>query len=101
MRADPHCGATGMADSDIAALPLAYRWRHATLIPIAHVQAVALDELVGIERQKAALLQNVQQFVQGRPANHVLLTGSRGTGKSSLVKALLTRCGWSRCIHTI
>ncbi len=70
---------------------LAYRWRHSTLVPIQHVQAVALDDLLGIERQKAALVQNVRQFVQGRPSNHVLLTGSRGTGKSSLVKALLTR----------
>jgi uncharacterized protein len=71
----------------------AYRWRHATLAPISHVQDVELDDLLGIDRQKAALVQNVQQFVQGRPANHVLLTGSRGTGKSSLVKALLTRFG--------
>lgn len=70
---------------------LAYRWRHSTLVPITPVQSVALDDLLGIERQKAALVQNVQQFVAGRPANHVLLTGSRGTGKSSLVKALLTR----------
>ncbi|MES2884293.1 MAG: ATP-binding protein [Pseudomonadota bacterium] len=70
---------------------LAYRWRHSTLLPITHVQAVRLDDLLGIERQKAALVQNVQQFVHGRPSNHVLLTGSRGTGKSSLVKALLTR----------
>lgn len=70
---------------------LAYRWRHSTLVPIDHVQSVALDDLLGIERQKAALVQNVQQFVTGKPANHVLLTGSRGTGKSSLVKGLLTR----------
>jgi len=70
---------------------LAYRWRHSTLAAISHVHRVELDALLGIDRQKAALVQNVQQFVQGRPANHVLLTGSRGTGKSSLVKALLTR----------
>lgn len=79
------------AASEEAPATLAYRWRHSTLVPISHVQAVELDDLLGIERQKAALVQNVQQFVQGRPANHVLLTGSRGTGKSSLVKALLTR----------
>lgn len=77
--------------NDTVTSPLAYRWRHSTLAAIAHVQAVALDDLIGIERQKAALVQNVQQFVAGKPANHVLLTGSRGTGKSSLVKALLTR----------
>mgnify|MGYP001617799692 CR=1 FL=1 len=80
-----------MTDLDNAPPTLAYRWRHSTLVPIMHVQAVSLDDLLGIERQKAALVQNVQQFVQGRPSNHVLLTGSRGTGKSSLVKALLTR----------
>ncbi len=80
-----------MTNPDIALPTLAYRWRHSTLVPISHLQPVALDDLIGIERQKAALVQNVQQFVQGRPSNHVLLTGSRGTGKSSLVKALLTR----------
>jgi len=70
---------------------LAYRWRNAALVPIPEVQPVALEALIGIDRQKAALVQNVAQFVAGAPANHVLLTGSRGTGKSSLVKALLTR----------
>lgn len=70
--------------------PLAYRWRHGALQPIAHVQQQPLADLLGIERQKAALVQNTRQFVAGRPANHVLLTGARGTGKSSLVKALLT-----------
>jgi len=69
---------------------LAYRWRHGALQPIHHVQSQPLAELLGIERQKAALVQNTRQFVAGRPANHVLLTGARGTGKSSLVKALLT-----------
>ncbi len=80
-----------MTDLDSSQPTVAYRWRHSTLVPIGHVQAVALDDLLGIERQKAALVQNVEQFVQRRPCNHVLLTGSRGTGKSSLVKALLTR----------
>lgn len=70
---------------------LAFRWRNAQLQPVAHVQPVSLDALIGIDRQKAALLQNTEQFVDGRPANHALLTGSRGTGKSSLVKALLSR----------
>lgn len=69
----------------------AYRWRHTTLQPISHVHAVNLDDLIGIDRQKAAFLQNISQFVAGKPSNHVLLTGSRGTGKSSLVKAALTR----------
>lgn len=69
---------------------LAYRWHRGHLQPIAHVQRQPLAELLGIERQKTALVQNTAQFVTGRPANHVLLTGARGTGKSSLVKALLT-----------
>lgn len=71
--------------------PIAYRWHEARLQPITHPQRVQLDDLLGIDRQKQAALQNTRQFVQGLPANHVLLTGARGTGKSSLVKALLTR----------
>lgn len=69
---------------------LAWRWRRGALQPIAHPATLRLDDLLGIERQKAAAVQNVRQFVAAQPANHVLLTGSRGTGKSSLVKALLT-----------
>lgn len=69
---------------------VAYRWHGRQLRPIEYVQTVRLDELLGIERQKAALLQNTRQFVERKPANHVLLTGARGTGKSSIVKALLT-----------
>lgn len=69
---------------------IAYRWRRSQLQPLAYPQQLRLDQLLGIDRQKAALVQNTLQFVRGRPANHVLLTGSRGTGKSSLVKALLT-----------
>jgi predicted AAA+ superfamily ATPase len=69
---------------------IAFRWRNRQLQPVLYPQSVRLDELLGIDRQKAAALQNTLQFVEGRPANHVLLTGSRGTGKSSLVKALLT-----------
>lgn len=71
--------------------PLAYRWRNGSLHAIAHVHQPQLDALLGIERQKQALVQNLAQFVAGRPANHVLLTGARGTGKSTLVKALLPR----------
>lgn len=69
---------------------IAYRWRHHRLEPVAHPQGVRLDQLCGIDRQKGALQQNTLQFVQGWPANHALLTGARGTGKSSLVKAMLT-----------
>ena len=49
-----------------------------------------LDDLKGIERQKAKILQNTEQFLHGLPANDILLTGSRGTGKSSIVRSLLT-----------
>lgn len=70
---------------------LAYRWRARALQPIAHPQSLQLDELLGIDRQKDLLVRNTRQFVAGLPANHALLTGSRGTGKSSLVKALLTQ----------
>lgn len=72
---------------------LAYRWRHRRLEPVAFPHAVALAGLLGIDRQKAALVRNTQQFVARRPANHALLTGSRGTGKSSLVKAMLHEFG--------
>lgn len=72
-------------------LTLAYRWRDGGLQTIARPHTLALEDLHGIDRQKAALLTNTQQFVAGYPANHALLTGARGTGKSSLVKALLHR----------
>ncbi|HEX7382378.1 MAG TPA: ATP-binding protein [Nevskiaceae bacterium] len=69
----------------------AYRWRDGHLQSIDPVQRVQLDHLLGIDRQKAELIRNTEQFVNGRTANHALLTGARGTGKSSLVKAALTR----------
>jgi len=73
----------------------AYRWqRHpggGTLQALAHPHTLRLEDLQGIERQKALLAQNTRQFVAGLPANNALLWGSRGTGKSSLVKALLNR----------
>ena len=69
---------------------IAYRWHRNLLQPVQHPQTVQLGMLLGIDRQKEAAVQNTRQFVAGKPANHVLLTGSRGTGKSSLVKALLS-----------
>lgn len=72
----------------------ALRWRnHALggyLQTIATPQRLMLDMLVAIDRQKEAVVQNTRQFVAGRPANNVLLTGARGTGKSSLVKAVFS-----------
>lgn len=67
----------------------AYRWRDGQLEPIHATHQVRLDDLLGVDRQKETLLRNTRQFVAGHPANHALLTGARGTGKSSLVKALL------------
>ena len=59
------------------------------LEPVRHVATIRLASLVEVEAQKERLLRNTEQFVAGRGANNVLLTGSRGTGKSSLIKACL------------
>jgi predicted AAA+ superfamily ATPase len=73
----------------------AFRWRRRSgggasyLQPVAHASNIQLDDLQNIATQKAAIEQNTRQFVRGRPANNVLLTGARGTGKSSLIKACL------------
>lgn len=67
----------------------AFRWRGGLCEPVLHRHVVRLQDLHGIDEQKARLTQNTAQFVAGLPANNVLLTGSRGTGKSSLVKAVL------------
>lgn len=69
---------------------LAYRWR-GQLVPVRHPHRIRLDDLHGIAPQKAAIDRNTRQFVLRRPANNVLLTGARGTGKSSLVKAMLDK----------
>lgn len=60
------------------------------LEPVPRIEPTGLDDLVGIERQRRAVEDNTRQFLAGYPANNVLLWGSRGTGKSSLVRALLT-----------
>jgi predicted AAA+ superfamily ATPase len=72
----------------------AFRYRkrssgHATLEPVRHVGAMALTDLKEIEPQKEKIHRNTRQFVSGQPANNVLLTGARGTGKSSLIRACL------------
>jgi len=72
---------------------LACRWQQrngrGALFPVTKIHAIHLHDLQDIDRQKQQVNQNTQQFVQGLSANNVLLTGARGTGKSSLVKALL------------
>lgn len=75
-----------------AAVAWRYRKRasgHGVLEPVRHVAAIRLDDLKEIDPQKEKIQRNTLQFVQGHPANNVLLTGARGTGKSSLVKACL------------
>jgi predicted AAA+ superfamily ATPase len=71
----------------------AWRWRKrgniGYLQAVAHPRHIRLADLQGIDRQKSVLGRNTLQFVRGLPANNVLLTGARGTGKSSLIKALL------------
>ncbi|AIP20735.1 AAA family ATPase [Burkholderia pseudomallei] len=75
------------------AAAFAFRWRkrqgRGYLQPVAARSTISLDDLRNIDRQKALIEQNTRQFVNGKPANNVLLTGARGTGKSSLIKACL------------
>ncbi len=59
------------------------------LEPVRHVAQIAFDDLREIDGQKERMVCNLRQFVAGRPANNVLLTGARGTGKSSLIRACL------------
>jgi uncharacterized protein len=73
---------------------VAWRYRkrasgHGVLEPVQHVAAIRLSDLKEIDHQKERIQRNTMQFVRGQPANNVLLTGARGTGKSSLVKACL------------
>lgn len=71
----------------------ALRWRQKenrySLEPVNHTSPVKLDDLKCIDRQKSIIVQNTRQFIQGVPANNALLWGPRGTGKSSLIKAIL------------
>ncbi len=76
---------------------VAYRWRtreylggsRGRLEPVMRVARIDAADLQHVDRQKQALLANTEQFVRGLPANNVLLTGARGTGKSSLIRACL------------
>ena len=74
---------------------IAFRYRKrgnvGTIEPVRHVATIRLNDLKEVEPQKQRLVRNTQQFVTGRAANNVLLTGARGTGKSSLIKACLNQ----------
>lgn len=74
---------------------IAFRWHaqngNGQLVPVKHPHLVEGSDLIGIDSQCTALDRNTRQFLQRLPANHVLLWGDRGTGKSSLVKAMLNR----------
>lgn len=67
----------------------AFRWQNGQLVGIVYADTVRLSNLVGYEWQKDALVKNTEFLLSGKTALHVLLYGSRGSGKSSLVKALL------------
>ena len=77
---------------------IAFRWRRTAglnargwLQPVRHVHRMRLSDLQGVQSQIAKVEQNTRQFIEGNPANNVLLTGARGTGKSSIVKGLLNK----------
>lgn len=74
---------------------IAFRWRKRSqrgfLEPVLNLHHIRLSDLQRIDRQKALVEQNTRQFVERRTANNVLLTGARGTGKSSVIKAMLNK----------
>ena len=71
----------------------AFRWRKrggsGHLQPVLHPHRITLDDIRDVDEQKKILERNTRQFVAGQPANNILLTGARGTGKSSMIKAVL------------
>jgi predicted AAA+ superfamily ATPase len=77
----------------------AFRWQKRDSIfgsigflkPVKHLSDISFNDLKHIDRQRDAIIENTQHFVQKRPANNILLTGARGTGKSSLIKACLNQ----------
>ncbi len=81
-------------ENGLATDAIAHRWQSSEsgkgqFLPVKQRHQLRLSDLIGIENQKQTLALNTQQFVQGYPCNNALLWGARGTGKSSLVKALL------------
>ena len=73
---------------------LAWRWQgrngRGYLEAVTHPHQIKLESICNVDAQKSAVVKNTAQFVNGFPANNILLTGARGTGKSTLVKALLS-----------
>lgn len=86
--APPPAAKVELTDAD------AFVWQPqpAMLIPVAAVSRVGIDLLLGIDRAKSILLENTMRFAQGFPANNTMLWGSRGMGKSSLIKAAHAAC---------
>ena len=83
----------GLTEPDWGA-SIAFRYRRrgsgqGVISPVHHVGAMRLDDLIDIDQQKEKIQRNTAQFVRGATANNVLLTGARGTGKSSLIRACL------------
>ncbi|MGZ5007949.1 MAG: ATP-binding protein [Methylobacter sp.] len=66
-----------------------WRQQTGTLRAVKAIDPITLDALIGIDRQKTELIKNTERFIAGKPANNALLWGARGTGKSSLIKAIL------------
>lgn len=85
-----------LPDTTVLDTAIAFRWektegllQSAGFIPLHHPQLIEFDALCNVDKQQLKIRQNTEQFVKGFFANNVLLTGARGTGKSSLVKACL------------
>jgi predicted AAA+ superfamily ATPase len=83
-------------DTEVLGQAIAFRWektdglfQQSAFVPLHHPQLMSFDELCNIEKQQDKIRKNTAAFVQGYFANNVLLTGARGTGKSSIVKACL------------
>jgi uncharacterized protein len=92
-------GASGVMQPDWSA-SWAFRYRKrangvARLEPVQNVSTIRLEDVREVDAQKERILHNTERFVNGLPANNVLLTGARGTGKSSLIKACLNAYGAS------
>ena len=85
------------ADADFLERHLAFRWQASgqagRLVAIPSPKLFDLDDLIGVDRALSRLVANTERFLAGHPAQHVLLYGERGTGKSSAVRGLLQRFG--------